>query len=540
MDELQDELQELQKSPEYSVFQLSEYIQAFRMASDRARYVLFITTAVSLLMLIASWNYQGWSWSRKASNLYYAERARYLEEEWKRIERIQLAKKQAQKRIDDILEKIEKMPAKSQAAEALRRAAMDADRMQTRLLDSESARDEMATKWKFATWKDHEHDLEWYGGQTGEFYGRGVFVPVPGLGASLHVNDMAIMGGLVLLALTALLWVALIRQHENLYLASFKIRRIRSREKNASDGDSISNLLYHALAMAQVLSHPPTLARWNLRPRHFIVHGVGALALYFVPVLVHGGIVIVNYLTRARAYAVWTPEVTNLRLTVQALFSIGIATFCFLAFVYARSCNVRWREIFFGINRGLKHIEQRPWSEWVSLTKGDIPSRDLRRLARDITYSLEVKNETGAAEEREQESVARLVTEVDDKKHGVSAKGIWLCIRDLFEPSPPVVLTQRELRSALRDVFHEVAGADADPVRTRLRNLRLSRNRLVLQNRKLVSWEVEITTDAKVYRKPPSALRLRLDAFRQAARAWWARPPRTRKPSTTEPPAESP
>lgn len=491
-----EDLQRLRRSPEFGVFQLNEYIHAFRGSSDRARYVIFITTAVSLLMLISAWNYQGWSWSRRATDLYYDARARVLAEEWKKIVLETQQREVARKRIDAIVETIPASPITEQSASDLRRAISDLDRLEARLA-SEPLRETLAQRWKFGAWNDSERDLEWYGKQAAQFYGRGVFVPVPGLGSSLHVNDMAIIGGVVLLALTALLWIALIRQHENLYLALYKIDVIRRRERKPSDGDSVSNLMYHALAMAQVLSHPPTLARWNLRVRHYIIHAVGALTVYFAPAIVHGTIVTMNCLTRERAYAVWTSDITHIRLGFQVLITACIATFCALAFTYARSCERRWRKSFFSINPGLARIEQRSWAEWVGLTEGNIPSKDLRRLARDLTYNLEVIPRK-RIEVRRDRNGRRITKELDLHQHGITLRGAWRCFREMWRWSGSTpLITQRELTKAVNDLFVDCAGEGNDPARTRLRRIRLLRNRLRLDGRRIRMWHIAIKADVE-------------------------------------------
>jgi hypothetical protein len=317
-------------SPEFGVFRLTEYIHAFRSSSDRARYVIFVNTIVSLLMLIAAWNYHHLSWSRKAADLYRENREKVLAAEWKKIVNDARANRVAQEQLTALLSQ----PLPAGAAANLQRSL---DRIEHELAERQPLRDTLALQWRYAQWKDREQDLEWYGGQTTEFYERGIFVPVPGLGSWLHVNDMALIGGLVLLALTALLWISLIRQHENLYLALFKLEQIRRSEgTTASDQDSVSNFFYHALAMAQVLSHPPTLARWNRRIRHIFLHLTGAFIVYFLPGIVQAAIVVQNLRTRKIAYEVWTADVARVRLGIQVLFTLGILTCCFLAFRYAR------------------------------------------------------------------------------------------------------------------------------------------------------------------------------------------------------------
>jgi hypothetical protein len=484
---LREDLESFRKSPEYGVFQLNEYVQAFRASSDRARYVIFITTAVSLLMLIAAWNYHRWSWSRRATDKYYEYRAE--EQQGRRRQLLKAAASRNQ--IDAILTRLQTTSIAPADAAELRQAVLEAERVQR----SETIDEALATRLSAKQWGDHQESLEWYQGQAAEFYSRGIFVPVPGLGASLHVNDMAIIGGLVLLALTALLWVSLIRQHENLYLSLFKIDLIRTLEgKSARKGDSLSNLLYHSLAMGQVLSHPPTLARWNTRIRQRIVHFCGSFVVYFLPGVVHGGIVVQNILSRERAYRVWR-EYTYLRLGVQVLLAILILTFCALAFTYARSCERRWRKAFFQINRSLRRIEQRPWAEWVGLSEGHIASKDLRRLARDLTYEMDILT-VGNQQVRERTSYReRPGSALDMRKHAPSLFGALGCLVEMLRRSigsPRIVITQREMTKAVKDLYTHVTGEQDGRSSIRLRNTVIEKNQLMMHGNGVASWKVRI------------------------------------------------
>lgn len=212
------------------------------------------------------------------------------------------------------------------------------------------------------------------------------FVPVPGLGVNIHVNDLGILGGVMLLILSALLCLSMVRQHENLYLALFKVRRLCEYERGkCHDGESMSNFLYHSLAMGQVLNYPPTLARWTHGYRNRLAGGVRWIVLC-LPLLVHGTVVGYNFATYHIARQAWGP-VAKVRMSAQVVLFALIATACLLAGIYSRACNYRWRAAFNLINPGLKQVEPRPWLDWVRLRQ----SRDIKPpyLLAELTYTLQ-------------------------------------------------------------------------------------------------------------------------------------------------------
>jgi hypothetical protein len=81
---------------------------------------------------------------------------------------------------------------------------------------------------------------------------------MPILGLAFDINDLGILGGIWLALILLWLIYCIIRQHENLRLCVWKIRKLAENEEIGPG--SKANFLYHALAMTQVLTCPPTLA----------------------------------------------------------------------------------------------------------------------------------------------------------------------------------------------------------------------------------------------------------------------------------------
>ncbi|HEY0160913.1 MAG TPA: hypothetical protein VGF28_26755 [Thermoanaerobaculia bacterium] len=475
-------LDQLRNSPDFGVFQLGEYIHAFRSSSDRARYVIFVTTAISLLMLISDWNYLNWSWSRRATERYKQERRAVLIEEWMRARRDAAKRREVFRELDTLAAALRDRPGP---------AALDVLRLRLELRNAATAlsaeqRQSLAAVTPLDVWLDSDWAREWYGGQTEEFHSRAAFAPVPGLGASVHVNDIALVGGVVLLALSALLWAALVRQHENLYLACFKIHKLCAQEKTHHDRDSIANFLYHALAMAQVLSYPPSLARWNHGWRHRAAGAIVAL-VYLFPAIVQIVVVGQNIGSRQLAYAVWGIPTTHLRLTLQILLAGGIGVFCILAAYYARSCAIRWRKTFFTINPGLRQVEQRPWIEWLNMADSPL-SADERRIARELTYRLQVTDETPALEERV--GNRRPHDSLLPPRRGRQFwRNLWSFVKKFVTTVPRserYLVSQRELAATIRQLVESCGAGNGE----RIRGERIETNELVVSGANVAQWRV--------------------------------------------------
>jgi hypothetical protein len=203
-----------------------------------------------------------------------------------------------------------------------------------------------------------------------QFVGRGVMPASPIPGVSMDVNDLGVIGGIALILLTAVMLFCLLREHENLQLALFKVRQLCTDDGPAhTRGDSRANLLYHALAMGQVLASPPTLARWRKRAvlRHFAL-------IYFTPAAVQLWVLWNNWQTReiARDYNanVW------LALGVQAGIFLLILSISAYALLTSRAMAKRWRRAFYRVNPARRMAPEPHMRQWMKLTlKSKSPSR---------------------------------------------------------------------------------------------------------------------------------------------------------------------
>ena len=340
-------------------------------------------------------------------------------------------------------------------------------------------------------WVKNQIERSQLNAHASEFINRMVFVPIPVLGGSIHVNDLGLAAGVILAVLSGLLSLLMAREHENLYLATFKIRQLRKRDSDHADGESPANLLYHALAMAQVLNDPPTLARWNQGSSRLISRAGIALVFLF-PAIVQAAVVLQNIASREKAYAVWGNDVTIFRLSIQAGLGIAIIIFGLVSYGYTVACDERWRDAFFYVNPGLRYVEQEPWFEWMRVIRDPFNGRRERDLVRQLTYTLDVHIDP--LDVSAQVPVATDVpVSADDEPEPISP---WFRrLRFTHQTNkPPFVFTRARLRTAARHIVMVAEHPDAQEKQTErsrvVRELEISANTAVIRERKLVSWRV--------------------------------------------------
>ena len=171
--------------------ELSHYISVFSASAGRVRYVMFIIMVLSVTILVAQLNTTAQSWAQP----------RY-------------------KRLSGIL-------AETRGLDDSRADQIVRNRTGARF----ETRDELA-----ATVADYRARL----------VDRVFFTEIPGLGTTFDVNDLGLFSGIAYTLLLLLLVFCLMREHENLYLALFKVMRLHDRGARRPDGESSANFLYHA------------------------------------------------------------------------------------------------------------------------------------------------------------------------------------------------------------------------------------------------------------------------------------------------------
>ena len=312
--------------------ELEQYVHSFTVSSDRVRRLILISLVASVLTFVAYWNTLPFNWLDARTSM---ARIAYRNRLWDNPE--------------SRLKTCRAMGGRGQEA--------------ARFVDTcdsvaENVGWVLKRRHSEASLKAHLEKLEQLRAE------RSLLVKVPWLGVDFDINDLGAFSAISLSLLSMTLCFAMSRQHENLYLCLWKVRRLADREGRDDDGQSEANFLYHALAMAQVFTRPPTLARW--RPSFW-----GRLAvrsLLFVPLAAQ----LLVTITNAQSFEVargMNPWAATLSMSIQVLFLL-LLIFCTLpCFVYSRASDIRWRETFFAINPRLRSCARTPWFAWTKLCR---------------------------------------------------------------------------------------------------------------------------------------------------------------------------
>jgi hypothetical protein len=290
----------------YEHLELREYIRGFQISADRVRWIIFIMTFFAAVIFVTTWN-GGESWMQhryiKLRNLQ-AELATMPINQREGFLRTRVSNVVSVRELDAMVEK-------------LREKRVD------RLLT---------------------FDLPW-------------------LGVAIDFNDLVVFAGLTFVLLFALLLLSLMRHHEILYLALYKVRRLSKADRNMARGESKANFLYHALAMAQVLSYPQTLARWGPRWQHSFVH-----ATLFIPFMLETYITWTNWTSREIAWQYGL----GAYIPLQVILCVALLAFAIACVIYAKAANARWNTAFMHVNSARRYIAPPPWEVWTRLSRREL------------------------------------------------------------------------------------------------------------------------------------------------------------------------
>ena len=286
-------------------YEFDEYIHSMRTSSDRTRWILYILIISVAVLFAATWNIRETGWSGKHVDAWktFKERER-----------------------------------------ALTRDAQAKGKPTPVVLP----RDPLLGEPQI-----HEEYMK-------EYVRRMLLVEIPLVGVAVDVNDIGTFGGLWLSALLLLLAMAVSREHENLCLALFKIRRVSETERRPNDGESKANLLYHGIAMTEMLCHPPTLARGHCATR--TVSGWFLHSMAFLPAL-HQFWVIRTSWDDMKEYAL----IGDVRMQMQLLLLVIMLILGAKCLIYLEAMSDRWRKTFSMINPEIAETPVKPWWKWVRL-----------------------------------------------------------------------------------------------------------------------------------------------------------------------------
>ncbi|HEX8169652.1 MAG TPA: hypothetical protein VF824_03830 [Thermoanaerobaculia bacterium] len=343
--------------------EIREYIDAYRASSDRARISLYVVVVVTVLVFIANHNIMENSWPRVRLDTWYS---------------------------------------KADAAQRLPNWVTDGAAMK---------------QW-FERFKDRREEY------LKHFVDHVLFTSSPIPGVVIDVHDLGLIGGLALSVTLALFLVCLMREHENLYLALYKVRRLCDEKSGKERSDRAGNFLYHALAMRQVLVAAPTLARWS--------HPIGAVrhAVFYAPSLVHAWVVWSNQRT-IEAGATYLR--INLKLVMFEQYALTAVLFILSTFaaLQSRAIAARWRKAFFRINPGREYADQMSVRKWLKLELRDDHASDEAIACGSVRAHLVDTIEVGDGFGRDQVGVHRVrpiggrirATDVEEMLKALRAEG---------------------------------------------------------------------------------------------------------------------
>lgn len=221
---------------------------------------------------------------------------------------------------------------------------------------------------------------------------------VPFFGLRFDVNDLGLLSALAITLLTLTLLLSLAREHENLFLCMWLVRELHAndlerarlrRRVTAEAADlrmtqaSEANLVYHELAMAQLFSRPPTLARrWS----SWI--GRSIRLLFLVPVGVQF-LLLAHDLKTARHGFRLSPDSTIVSLLAQCAAFIILCIIVRRCLSYTRATGRLWKVVFDEINPRL--VKEIPWRTYIDcrpLTRRELHAAAQRR-GRGLSQSVQ-------------------------------------------------------------------------------------------------------------------------------------------------------
>lgn len=312
---------------------LERYLQAFTASSNRVRYVIFVLITVCVLVFAGLVNSVPRSWTNtrvKALRVALNHQLWRPEREFEPgiLHCLQSPESETRFWLDSPQNATCREISNARRMVLLRGLA-DAEQVKARLGALEEAQVE-----------------------------RVLALQAPFFGFSLDVNDLGTISGLTLAILSIVLLISLSRQYENLFLCSFLLRQLVKAD-GTDNRLGKANFLYHALAMAQLFSRPPTLARWKHR-----IYGRAPKVLFLMPVVLHLAVCIVDWHTFAFG-TLLRPFAAPLFWKLNVVALGVIVAFMTMSILYSMAADRLWLRCFQDLNPVWWQRNQRGWFCWL-------------------------------------------------------------------------------------------------------------------------------------------------------------------------------
>lgn len=333
-------------------FEFGQYVHALAASSNRIRYLIFAVAITTVVVLVSSRHSHPYGWT---------------------MSRVAIVRETLGAEIWDARGKLTKADALDVCAKEVQAGA---PKWPLGMRDRSAEIAEISARHGFRNancWhlnyvvaklglRDKEAVEKWLDKIEQEQVSGVIIKNMPFLGVPFDVNDLGIFSGLTYTILMVALWFAMVRHQENLYLSMWKVCEM-AQKKDGPNPEGRANLLYHALAMSQLFTTPPTLARWQTSftdqfPRLF----------FLIPAVMQGYIGWNDLDTFDRGSMVnekaavvgWTFEVVTFVVIILA----GIS--CVL---HARASDKEWIKTFRILNPHYDLKLQPSWREWLRLKR---------------------------------------------------------------------------------------------------------------------------------------------------------------------------
>jgi hypothetical protein len=259
------------------------------------------------------------------------------------------------------------------------------------------------------------------------FINNVLYIKVPILGPTFDINDLGLIAGVAFFLLMLVMVFYTHRGHENLALCMWKVRHIADSQECFDQPGSRANLLYHAIAMRQVFTVPPTLARWKdifiLRRAHYLL-----LAL---PIVVQARILRTDWMTKEVGAFFSQPQTAH-SLLAQIILMALVAVLSGICFAHFLADDLLWDKMFYTINPAHRYKKKARWLHWMKLIDSRAPGWGILIKGDEIYFC---------------DSVFGSVWKVAKDSPGQKMPRYRRCIaflKSLFEPNKGAILSREK------------------------------------------------------------------------------------------------
>jgi hypothetical protein len=342
-----------------SSFEIDQYVKALGEASSRVRFVMLAVIVASVASIATLWSEHDGAWERS--------RLKVFDTKYSLLTACGVWEHPLEYR-----ERCEE-PHQPESRIEGETAISPPTKINYALLPPECQNEETicdAIRWFNDIGISTNRGAEAFAEKQWEAYINNVrYVKSPVLGFTFDINDLGLLTGLTFSILMLVMVFYSNRAHENLAVSMWKVREITKTEHCYDDPGSKANLLYHALAMQQVFTVPPTLARWqDLR-----IFSKSHYALFILPFLVQMFVLHGDFKSAPSGFNVNRTQ-TLISLSGQTFFLLLALFLCLLCWAHLHADDMLWEDVFLFINPSHRFQAKSRWRHWVKIADNHPPA----------------------------------------------------------------------------------------------------------------------------------------------------------------------